>query len=165
MCSGWTLTVAPGLLREEPVDPVRLSSVPLALACVVAAVACGSAQRPNDAKVLGELAAAGCNPRLVFVWVGPDSIPRRTACIVATAALKYIGAGGAKPVGVLAADTLSLARVIVTRQDMTYPDRPTDFYWEATFARPGARTSVAVRIDRVTGRFSAKLAEPIERMP
>jgi len=127
---------------------------------------CGE-RRPKDAALLQRLAPSGCNRRLVFVWIGPapDPIPNATACIVATAALNYIGQGGAQAVGVPAGDTAILSRVIVVRADMQYPDgEPTQYYWEVGFARPNANTSVSVRIDRVKGTFDAKLSEPIDTL-
>jgi hypothetical protein len=137
----------------------------MVLASSVAVWSGCDAQRPNDAALLRRL-SSGCNPRLTFVWVGPDSIPRDSACLVATAALNYIGRGGGEQVGVSRTDTAVLSRVIVVRMDMAYPNgEPTRYYWEVDFARPNAMTSITVRIDRMTGAFDAKLAEPIDWPP
>jgi len=128
---------------------------------LIGLIAC-RADEPRDAELLREFAKQGCNHRLVVVYTRPDGMPNEKACALATAAFAYIGSGGARLINVLPADTARLRPVVLSEFDIESMDGdPIDHYWLVEFTRPNHSASVAVRIDRVTGKFTAGLREPM----
>jgi hypothetical protein len=119
------------------------------------------AHRADESATLRRLSKNGCNARLELVRVMPDTLDRRTACVVATAALQFVGTGGARKLGVVPTDTTVLTRYTVASFDMSYPDsKPVQRYWLVEFSLPTKTRSLAVKIDRLNGSADAKFSEP-----
>ena len=129
----------------------------------LAACSSNSSAQARDQVIISKLKKDGCNSRIQIIRTIPDTLNPGTACLLATAALNFIGGGGAKSIAVRATDTSQMTRAIVTSNAVSSPDAPTDYYWDIGFDLPARNMSVSVRIDRRTGAFDAKLAEPIRR--
>ena len=87
-------------------------------------------------------------------------------CVLATTALAYIGSGGAREVGVQAADTANFDLATISTSDIEDLDsHAIQHEWVVGFRVPGAKYSPVVTLDRVTGKMEAKLSEPISLRP
>ena len=136
------------------------------LPCLAATFTSCAAQRPRDAELLRQFAKNGCNHRLRIIPIGPNRLTNEDACTLVTTALAYVGRGGAREIGVQARDTANLDLATISANDIEDLDtHAVQHEWVVEFALPGGKHSLAVTLDRVTGKPDAKLSEPIDLRP
>lgn len=117
-------------------------------------------REPRDAELLPEFAKHGCNQRLEIATT-PENMPRATACTLATAALDYIGDGGARSIGVVPDDTARLSHASVRELvELPKDDAPIiDYYWDIALSAPDRIKHLRIRISRVTGKITPEQRE------
>jgi hypothetical protein len=123
------------------------------------------AQKPHEVMIVHRLARHGCNRRLALVFKSPD-LSKARACLLATAARDYVGAGGARALGIQPTDTAKIHEVAVISTTTQYPDgQPGMLLRSVTLNIRGAAAALSVTIDRSTGAMNAKLSERASNPP